>query len=201
MKGSLTIVGFFVAGVLVGRFGVMPPTYASATSTVVLYALLVLVGLSVGADAQSWSALRTTDIRIVLVPVCAISGSLLGSVGVWMTMNGWQLNDVIAVGFGMGYYSLSSILIDQIRGGELAVVALLANILREITTLLAAIPLRRLFGPLAPIASGGATSMDTTLPIIVNASGKEYAIVAVVNGSILTLLAPILVTLALGASP
>ena len=73
----------------------------------------------------------------------------------------------------------------------------MANILREITTLLAAFPIRKFFGPLAPIASGGATSMDTTLPVIVATSGKTYAIVAVFNGMVLTLIVPVLVALAL----
>jgi uncharacterized membrane protein YbjE (DUF340 family) len=49
------------------------------------------------------------------------------------------------------------------------------------------------FGKLAPVASGGATSMDSTLPIIVTASGKEYAMISVFSGIVLTILVPFLV--------
>ena len=36
--------------------------------------------------------------------------------------------------------------------------------------------------------------MDTTLPIISNASGKEYAIPSLVHGIVLTILVPFIVT-------
>ena len=75
----------------------------------------------------------------------------------------------------------------------LGVIALLANLSREIITLIFAPLFVRLFGKLAPIASGGATAMDTTLPIVARFSGKEYAIIAFFSGIVLTVLVPILV--------
>jgi uncharacterized membrane protein YbjE (DUF340 family) len=74
------------------------------------------------------------------------------------------------------------------------VTALLSNILREIITLLATPILVLYFGKLAGIASGGATSMDTTLPVITRYSGKEWSIIAVFSGVVLTILVPFLVT-------
>ena len=50
------------------------------------------------------------------------------------------------------------------------------------------------FGKLAPIASGGATTSDTTLPVIMKYSGKEYVLGAVIQGIILTLLVPIIIS-------
>ncbi len=76
----------------------------------------------------------------------------------------------------------------------LTVIALISNISREIFTLLATPFLVKYFGTLAPIASGGATSMDTTLPIITKFLGKEYAIISVFSGVVLTILVPFLVT-------
>jgi uncharacterized membrane protein YbjE (DUF340 family) len=74
------------------------------------------------------------------------------------------------------------------------VIALLANISREIITLLFTPLFVKIFGKLAPISAGGATSMDTTLPIISRFSGHDYAIVSVVHGTILTILVPFLVS-------
>jgi uncharacterized membrane protein YbjE (DUF340 family) len=74
------------------------------------------------------------------------------------------------------------------------VIALLSNVMRELATILMAPLLARHFGKLAPIASGGATSMDTTLPIITRCVGAEYAMVSVFSGIVLTVLAPILIT-------
>jgi uncharacterized membrane protein YbjE (DUF340 family) len=73
-------------------------------------------------------------------------------------------------------------------------VALLANISRELLTLLAAPWLVRWFGRLAPISAGGATTMDTTLPIITRVCGQELAIVSVYHGFVMDFSVPFLVT-------
>ena len=76
--------------------------------------------------------------------------------------------------------------------------ALLANIAREILTLLLAPLLARWFGPLAPIAAGGATTMDTTLPIIAQTSGQRFVIVSIFHGFLVDFSVPFLVTLFCG---
>jgi len=73
-------------------------------------------------------------------------------------------------------------------------VALLANIARELITLLASPLLVRWFGPLAPISVGGATSMDTTLPIISRYSGKDLVTLSVFHGFCMDFSVPFLVT-------
>ena len=103
--------------------------------------------------------------------------------------------DCMAVGAGFGYYSLSSIIITEYKNAELGTIALLSNIMREIIALLAAPFLVRFFGKLAPISVGGATTMDTTLPIITCCSGQEYVIVSIFHGCTLDFLVPFLVTL------
>ena len=65
----------------------------------------------------------------------------------------------------------------------------------EIIALLAAPFLVRFFGNLAPISVGGATTMDTTLPIITRCSGQVYVIVSIFHGCSLDFLVPFLVTL------
>lgn len=102
--------------------------------------------------------------------------------------------DTLAVGAGFGYYSLSSIFITDLRGPELATVALLCNVMREIFTLLAAPLVARLFGPLAAVSIGGATTFDTTLPIITRAAGRPYAVVSIFHGCALDFSVPFLVT-------
>ena len=101
----------------------------------------------------------------------------------------------MAVGAGFGYYSLSSIIITEYKNAELGTIALLSNIMREIIALLAAPFLVSFFGKLAPISVGGATTMDTTLPIITRCSGQEYVIVSIFHGCTLDFLVPFLVTL------
>jgi uncharacterized membrane protein YbjE (DUF340 family) len=50
------------------------------------------------------------------------------------------------------------------------------------------------FGRLAPIAAGGATTMDTTLPIITRTCGKEFVILSIIHGFLVDFSVPFLVT-------
>ncbi len=198
MKSSFTILLFFVFGVLVGFTEITPDFLVENDySQWALYLLMFLVGISIGTDPASLKALRNFNFKIILVPVFTIIGTTLGVVLLSLFLSDFDFHDMLAVGYGFGYYSLSSIFITELRGEELGVVALLSNVMREIITLLFA-PLFAIYlGKLAPICSGGATSMDTTLPIIARSSGNEYAIISLFHGIILTVLVPFLVTLVL----
>ena len=76
----------------------------------------------------------------------------------------------------------------------MATVALLCNVMREIFTLLAAPLVARRAGPLAAVSIGGATTFDTTLPVITRAAGAPYAVVSIFHGCVLDFSVPFLVT-------
>ena len=198
MKGSLIILGFFTAGLAGGIFRIFPDWALNEDlTTYALFTLMFLVGISIGSDRGAFYILRKMKFKVMLVPLLVIVGSLAGTAVVAIFLPDLGTGEAMAVGAGFGYYSLSSIVISQISGQELGVIALLSNIMREITTLLAAPLLVKYFGRLAAIASGGATAMDTTLPVIVKFTGKEYGIIAVFSGIVLTAVVPVLVTLLL----
>jgi uncharacterized membrane protein YbjE (DUF340 family) len=195
MKNSLIIVGFFVLGILAGMNALVPvAVLKNDPSTYALYILMLLVGMGIGADKNAWEVLKKARLKIILVPLTVVIGTLLGAAAVSPFLKNISLRESLAVGAGFGYYSLSSIFIGQISGKTLGVVALISNILREIITLLGTPLLLKFFGQLAPIAAGGATSMDTTLPVITKFTGKEYAVISVFSGVVLTMLVPFLVT-------
>ncbi len=196
LKGSLVIVAFFAIGVVASRTGVVQADVAgSDLGFYALGALMTAVGVSVGSDAAMLQRFRSLNPRLALLPLCTIAGTMLGSVAVSAMLQHRSLTDCLALGAGMGYYSLSSIFITEYRGAELGTVALLANILRELITLLLAPWLVRWFGRLAAIAAGGATTMDTTLPVIARVSGKEMVIVSVFHGFVTDFSVPFMVTL------
>lgn len=195
MKNSLIILAFFTVGVIAGLFKMLPAAMMETDfSMYALYVLMFLVGVGIGADRKSWSVLHQMKLKIVMVPVGVILGTLFGSAIVSLLLPGLKLKEVLAVGAGFGYYSLSSLMITQLASESLGVVALLSNIMREMFTLLTTPLLVMYFGKLAGISSGGATSMDTTLPVITRFSGKEWSIISVFSGIVLTLLVPFLVT-------
>lgn len=195
MKDSIIIVLFFLAGLLLSFFELVPAFLLNPNmSTYVLYLLLVVVGFSVGSDKEALKVLYKANWKIIFVPASVVVGSLLATALFSMFVSDLTLREAVAVGSGFGYYSLSSILISEMHSPTLGTIALLSNVLREIITLLFAPLLLTGFGKLAPIAAGGATAMDTTLPIITRVSGNEYGIVSIFSGLVLTLLVPLLVT-------
>jgi uncharacterized membrane protein YbjE (DUF340 family) len=195
MKGSLIIVGFFVLGIVCGLYHWLPDVVMqSDISFYVLCALMFFVGMSVGSNTSALKSFKKLNPRLALLPLMTIVGTLAGCSIVALLLPHRSLADCLAVGSGFGYYSLSSIFITRYCGPELGMVALLANIVREVFTLLGAPLLVRYFGPLSSISVGGATTMDTTLPIITRCSGNDFVILSIFHGFIVDFSVPFLVT-------
>ena len=196
MKGSLIILSFFATGLLLGVFKWIPVEFVHFNfSFYVLCALMFSVGVSIGNDPNSFRQFKSLNPRIVLLPIMTIIGTFLGVIALSFFLENRSITDCLAVGSGFGYYSLSSILITQYKGIELGTIALLSNIFREVITLLLAPWMVKYFGKLSPISAGGATTIDTTFPIIVRYSGKNYAIVSIYHGFVMDLTVPFFVTI------
>lgn len=196
MKGSLIIVSFFVLGIIVGLCDVIPAGLLdSDVSYCALCCLMFCVGISIGCDTSVLKSFKKVNPRLMMLPVMTILGTLAGCAAVSLILSHRQLTDCLAIGSGFGYYSLSSIFITEYRGAELGTIALLANIVREMITLLLAPMLAKRFGPLAPITAGGATTMDTTLPIIAQTSGQKYVALSIFHGFVTDFSVPFLVTM------
>lgn len=194
MKGSLIIVAFFAAGILCGRADVLPQWVSSSTvSMTALCALLLCVGMGIGSNPDMKSEFRSLNPRVALLPLATILGSWAGAAIAFLVLQR-TLTDCLAISSGFAYYSLSSIFLTEYRGIELGTIALVANLVREAITLLGTPLLARLFGPLAPISAGGATTMDTTLPIITHTCGQRFTILAIFHGFIVDFSVPFLVT-------
>ena len=198
MKGSLIILSFFAFGLLVGIYNLLPEHFSQNDYSIyALYILMFLVGIGVGSNKKSLSLIKSVNFKILLVPLSVIIGTYIGVSVFSLLQDNLSLIDSLAFGSGFGYYSLSSVLISEVSSDTLGVIALLSNITREIITLLLTPLFAKYFGKLAPIASGGATAMDTTLPVITKYIGSDYAIISVFSGVVLTILVPVLITIIL----
>ena len=194
MKGSLIVVGFFVIGLLGGIEKMVPSWLLDGdVSFVALCGLLLFVGLGIGLNPEMKKEVRSLSPRMALLPVVTIIGSWLGALLIWTVLHR-TLSDCMAINSGFAYYSLSSIFITEYRGAELGAIALLANIIREMLTLLGAPLMAHWFGPLAPISAGGATTMDTTLPILSQTVGQRYIALSIYHGFVVDFTVPFLVS-------
>lgn len=172
--------------------------------TWLLSCLIIQVGIGIGSKDNLRQLLRSFRWKMLLLPVFTIVGTLSFTTLAGLLFRDWQLNDILAAGSGFGYYSLSSVLIADIKGAEagveyatqIAAVALIANVVREMVALFGSSFFNRKGGRFAPISVAGINSMDVCLPIIIKATGDKGLLpVAIIHGIILEISVPILISL------
>jgi uncharacterized membrane protein YbjE (DUF340 family) len=157
-----------------------------------LILLLFVMGFMFGADKEAVLKMRKAGLRILGVPFSIALGSIVGGlVGGYLL--GINVVGSMAVTAGFGWYTLAGPLVGQLLGANFGALGFVVNFLRELLTIVT-IPLAVKIDRDAPIASGGATTMDTTLPIIVRYCGSETLIVAFSSGFVLTVIAPFTIT-------
>ena len=114
MKGSLVVVAFFCAGCMIGAVNNFQYDMHSV-SMYVLYALMLQVGISIGSNKKLKELIKSLRLKMLLVPIATITGTLLFSALASLLLSQWSVFDCMAVGSGFAYYSLSSILITQFK--------------------------------------------------------------------------------------
>jgi uncharacterized membrane protein YbjE (DUF340 family) len=153
-----------------------------------LFVLLFVMGLSFGIDKEAVAKLRSKGFKIFVVPVVVALGSILGGLigGLILRLD---IFASMAVTAGYGWYTLTGPLIKPILGTQWAAMGFAVNFLRELLTIIT-VSLMVKVDKYAPIASGGATTMDTTLPVIVRYCGSDVLVTAFSSGFALSMIAP-----------
>lgn len=159
---------------------------------ITLAILLLSVGLDIGSNRSALSGITDKLRQVLIVTLSTILGSLLGG-AVTALLFRMPLNEGLAVAAGFGWYSLSGVILTSLGNAELGSIAFLSNVFRELAAFILIPIVAVRLNHLSAIGPSGATSMDTTLPIISNNTDSHTAIVAFANGVILTALVPILV--------
>jgi uncharacterized membrane protein YbjE (DUF340 family) len=153
-----------------------------------LYLLLFVMGLAFGIDKEAWVKMKGKGWKILILPFVVAAGSIAGGL-LGGLIFGLNLYGTMAVTAGYGWYTLTGPLLTQTLGADWGALGFTTNFLRELITMIGVSLLARI-DKLAPIASGGATTMDTTLPVIVHYCGSDVLITAFSNGFILSIVAP-----------
>jgi uncharacterized membrane protein YbjE (DUF340 family) len=190
---TIKIIAVLTAGVLSGVFLVNPQVYSITDNLldIGLSLLLFFVGIDIGRNKKAFVQLKKMGFKIILVPVSASIGCIIGGIVVAAFFK-MPLMEGAAVASGFGWYSLAPVLIAP-YSSELSTIAFLTNVLREIMAIIFIPYAAKHIGFFETIALGGATSMDTTLPIITKNTNAETAVVAFVSGLLMSLLVPVLV--------
>jgi uncharacterized membrane protein YbjE (DUF340 family) len=155
---------------------------------------LFSIGFDLASDRTVWQRFRRLGWRVLSVPAAGAVGSLAGVLlgALILHLGPWE---ALSVGAGFGWYSLSGVLLSNLGFTALGAIAFLSNVLRELLAVVSMPWLAQKLDPYAAIAPGGATTMDTTLPILARYGTHESTMVAFINGALLSMLVPILVPL------
>ncbi|EPF74321.1 lysine exporter LysO family protein [Acinetobacter rudis] len=165
--------------------------HLSVNTWYLLLVFMFIIGLDLAYSPLSRSWLNW---RVLLVPISCVIGSLAGALFCALFISEISLKDLIMLSQGYGFYSMSGIVVSELKNPTLGSIALINDLFREIV----AIIFMYLMGwryPRSAISSAGATAMDVTLPMIKQACGNEFIPHAMVSGLVLSILAPILVSI------
>ena len=182
-------------GILVGVSGLVPGAASGNMDTLLtglLCGLLFIIGLDLSQNRNAVAEMRRIGAKLLFVPLLIAAGSIAGALAVSLLI-GLAPSYGMAIGAGFGWYSLSSAILAPISGGEIGIMALLANIFREMLSIILLPLVVHYLGKTAAVAPGGATTMDTTLPFVVRYAGSEMSVLAFVSGVVLSLLVVFLV--------
>ncbi len=188
-----------IFGVACGQLIFLPKT-VEFFSQIADYALILLmfsVGISVGENKLLFRKMREYNVRVLVIPVGIVVGSLLGGIAGSIALQ-MPLRESLCISAGMGWYSLSGVLLTDLISAEIGTIAFLSNILREILTFLLIPVLAKYLNGYTAIAPAGATSSDTSLSILMKYTDEEVAMMAVINGVLCTSLIPILINFLYG---
>ena len=187
----MILVSVLLGAILGYLFDVKILTEASILIEPLSYAIVFVSGLSVGYSLNGRKLKKHLIIDVFAMPIFISIGSIVGAMllGGFAGFNFWQSGLMAS---GLGWYSLSAIMISDYDIG-LAAMALMINVFREIFAI-ATIPfIARYVGFFFSLSAGGATSMDTTLPVISRSTNEDTTIIAFANGAILIIVVPALV--------
>lgn len=157
-----------------------------------LYALVIVIGIQIGESLKFEVLKRISGFAIISILIDVI-GAIVSA---FLLSPFYPFKEILLTVLGSGWYSYTGPFLAKYYGPSIGVFAFLVNFLREqLTFLLVPLFFKLRASPIGAIAVGGATSMDVTLPLYVDLLGNEYAVGALVNGLILTLLVPIILPL------
>lgn len=184
-----------ILGGVIGIFtrGFIDPSIVDKTFILFLIILYMCVGISQGANRDVFRYLRVLGFRILWLPVAILLGSLTGGLlsGIILQI---PLNISVISSAGMSFYSITGAFMTSTYGLEVGTYGFIVNVMREFFTILL-MPLLIKISYGSPIAGGASGNMDTMLAPVTKFVGIRLGLVALITGTILTFIVPLLLPL------
>lgn len=189
MTGTLLQMASILAGLALGAITPQAWRAPDGLITCVLVVLIALVGVQLRASGVRLRQVFLHRRSLELTAVFSVSALLGGLLFALISGTHWALGMALASGFG--WYSLSSVVLSTTHGPLWSGVAFLNDMGREFFALFV-IPFLMRRTPSAAVGTGGATTMDFTLPVIQHSGGAEATLLAISFGFLVSILSPML---------
>ncbi len=196
-----SLFGAIAGGILLGYlcFDVSDKPALDTTLMTALNFMILVAGIEIGSNRKLIAKICTPKnmVLALALPVGTVIGSFAGGY-LSSFITGLNVYDSILVASGLGWYSLSSVVISTMHSTELGAIAFFGNMIREVSSFVL-IPLLARWHKLMCIAPGGAATMDSLLPLVINSAGMHTGMFSFINGLVLSLLVPVFLSLLLNA--
>lgn len=156
--------------------------------------MIFIAGIEIGSNRGILKRICNlhSALLALAIPLAVACGSICGAL-LLGHIAGLSVYDSLLVGGGLGWYSFSSVVISAMYSTEIGTVAFLANMMREISGFFL-IPLLVRVHKFLALAPSGAATMDSGLPVVIKYTNLHVGMYSFINGLVLTLIVPVLIT-------
>ena len=156
--------------------------------------MIFIAGIEIGGNRGILKRICNlhSALLALAIPLAVACGSICGAL-LLGHIAGLSAYDSLLVGGGLGWYSFSSVVISAMYSTEIGTVAFLANMMREISGFFL-IPLLVRVHKFLALAPSGAATMDSGLPVVIKYTNLHVGMYSFVNGLVLTLIVPVLIS-------
>ena len=205
IKSTIIIGGVVALGMLVGYFliykklGVQDEFMIKSDPylTACLVLLLGTVGLTLGLDGSVFRNIRKAGAGIILFPIAAFLGSVLGGI-IYAAISPVTLREGIAIACGFGWYTYAPNVILQAGYPVASAISFLHNVLREVAGIIGIPFLAQKIGYVEACAVPGVAAMDVCMPIVEKSAREDTVVYSFGIGLLMCLSVPVVVPLIIG---
>ncbi|MEM2136975.1 MAG: lysine exporter LysO family protein [Candidatus Methanomethylicia archaeon] len=158
----------------------------------IIFTLILLVGIDIGMQYEHLIKSVKNLKKHIHLPLITIVLSTIAGILATITLN-INYRITLAISLGMGWYSFTGAYITTKINAYYGAIAFISNMFREAATITIT-PILPNRIKKAGIIIGGATTMDTTLPIMAEEFREEDMIAIIYHGLIITIIIPIILS-------
>ena len=129
----MVVVGMLLGDLVIRRVCTDLPAFQSRSGDYLVVGLCIMLGLigfSMGLDGSIARILRNAGLGVILVPIFAVLGTLLGG-AVYAALSPMTLREGLAISAGFGWYTMAPSVIASAGHTMASAVSFLHNVLRE----------------------------------------------------------------------